>query len=412
MKTNIKKTFVLALACALSNSIVAQDKQPLTVEFLNYWVSPAEHAATEVIGRAVQQKGAKWINSTSNDYLVMRRDAIERAVSGISPTGMLLLGGDDTIQLANIGLIHSLDNMAEQHNWTELFHDVALEAVQVNEQIFGLPITIHNESWLWFNADIYNALELEIPKSWQEFIDQADTIQANGYAPISVGNEDWLIHFVFRNIWASLGGIEAYRQLYHESDPAILQTQLLGDTLEFFAKLREFRGDTPPANWLDATQLIIEDKAAMMAMGDWAKGEFFRAGMVADEDFYCELFLTDQPFFIAGIDSLALPAIDTQLGPDQQLLIDTVSDAEIQIAFAENKGSIPAVRKLNTEALDSCNQKAYPLLLNDATRARISAEVTHEAHRSELQVALGQFWRDESISATDIGTRIIEIFNN
>ena len=41
---------------------------------------------------------------------------------------------------------------------------------------------------------------------------------------------------------------------------------------------------SPGRNWNDATSLVIQGKAGMQFMGDWAKGEFAAAGLTPGKD--------------------------------------------------------------------------------------------------------------------------------
>ena len=57
---------------------------------------------------------------------------------------------------------------------------------------------------------------------------------------------------------------------------------------ETYGRLRGYVDPGAPGrNWNDATTLVIQGKAGMQIMGDWAKGEFAAAGQTAGKEFGC-----------------------------------------------------------------------------------------------------------------------------
>ena len=57
---------------------------------------------------------------------------------------------------------------------------------------------------------------------------------------------------------------------------------------ETYGKLRGYVDPGAPGrNWNDATSLVIQGKAGMQVMGDWAKGEFIAAGQTAGKEYGC-----------------------------------------------------------------------------------------------------------------------------
>ena len=58
--------------------------------------------------------------------------------------------------------------------------------------------------------------------------------------------------------------------------------------------------------WNRATGMVIDGKAGMQIMGDWAKSEFTAANKVAGKDYQCLPFPGTQGSFTFNIDSLAM----------------------------------------------------------------------------------------------------------
>ena len=74
----------------------------------------------------------------------------------------------------------------------------------------------------------------------------------------------------------------------------------------------------PGRNWNDAVALVIQGKAGMHMMGDWAKGEFTAAGRTPGKDYGCFVLSNHGGGYVMGGDVFAFPkskSADTAEGP-------------------------------------------------------------------------------------------------
>ena len=98
-------------------------------------------------------------------------------------------------------------------------------------------------------------------------------------------------------------------------------------------------------------------------MGDWAKGEFQVLGKTAGRDYGCTLTASDDPGLLLVIDSFILGKVDTpeeKLG--QALMLDVVSDPEVNLQFNSLKGSVSPYMKPPADQLDICSEQVYEIL--------------------------------------------------
>ncbi|NVK30000.1 MAG: carbohydrate ABC transporter substrate-binding protein [Gammaproteobacteria bacterium] len=381
------------------------------IELLHYWISPGENAAVETIGKAVERQGFEWANSGSSDYLTMRRDAISRATTGVSPTAILMQGGEDLRHTAKLGIMHPLSQQAMQGDWSEVLHPVALDAVTVDGQVIAIPFTIHNENWVWYDANIYRQLGLSLPNSWQEFVEQAPAIEQAGFVPLSVGEADWVIRILFTSIVAGVGGKPLHEALYVDAEPSVVDNPKMQEAIEVFAALRA-HGPKPgdAKTWLDAINLVIEGKAAANVMGDWAKGEFISHAKMPEVDYFCRPSPGAQDLFIAGVDAFALPiSAKGPLTVEQSVFLEIAMNPEVQTEFALLKGSIPAINLAHPENLDFCGKLSFPMLQSEASTVIISRETTPEKTHLAIQNALGDFWRNSTQEPDTLKASLREI---
>ena len=65
----------------------------------------------------------------------------------------------------------------------------------------------------------------------------------------------------------------------------------------------------PGRNWNDATTLVIQGKAGMQIMGDWAKGEFVAAGQTAGKEYGCTVLSNKGTGYVMGGDVFVFPKL-------------------------------------------------------------------------------------------------------
>ena len=75
--------------------------------------------------------------------------------------------------------------------YNQMLKDLEIERV---EGIYGVPYAL-NASGVIYNKDIFNELGLSIPKTWDEFLELAQTVQDNGITPF---------YFTLKESWTSL----------------------------------------------------------------------------------------------------------------------------------------------------------------------------------------------------------------
>jgi len=92
-------------------------------------------------------------------------------------------------------------------------------------------------------------------------------------------------------------------------------------------------------------------------MGDWAKGEFLRAGQAPGRDFLCVRFPGTQGAVLFNSDQFAMFAVDTVDLPAQRALAKVIMAPKFQSAFNIIKGSVPARSDVSGEGFDDCGRQ-------------------------------------------------------
>nr|WP_246258906.1 ABC transporter substrate-binding protein [Streptomyces typhae] len=96
----------------------------------------------------------------------------------------------------------------------------------VDGKQYGVYFKAANKSLVWYNTAVFDNAGVEEPKTWDEFMQTAQTVYDSGVTPLSVaGAEAWTLTDWFENIYLSQAGPQKYDQLAkHEikwTDPSV-----------------------------------------------------------------------------------------------------------------------------------------------------------------------------------------------
>ncbi len=143
-------------------------------------------------------------------------------------------------------------------------------------------------------------------------------------------------------------------------DQAALTSASMVKTFDTMAKIKPFIDkDAPGRDWNLATAMVINGKAGMQFMGDWAKGEFTAAGKVPGKDFLCIASPGTDKSYTYNIDSFAMFKMKAADSTKAQLVLSSaIMSPEFQEVFNLNKGSIPARAGVPKGKFDSCALKS------------------------------------------------------
>ena len=147
--------------------------------------------------------------------------------------------------------------------------------------------------------------------------------QAQGRRPDPAGVQrpkDWERN-LFNAVLVGKGGNALWAAIYGKRDPAAAKSAAFKAVAETYGKLRGYvDAGAPGRNWNDATNLVIQGKAGMQIMGDWAKGEFAAAGQTAGKEFDCTI-LSKEGGYVMGGDVFAFPKSKDPAQQKAQLLL-------------------------------------------------------------------------------------------
>ncbi|PZQ97646.1 MAG: carbohydrate ABC transporter substrate-binding protein [Cereibacter sphaeroides] len=384
----------LAAGLMLSTSVLAQE-----VDVLHYWTSGSEAAALAKIADAFKVKGGTWVDSGVAGFDAERSIAMTRFAGGNPPEAMLTEIGAETASMAREGLLRNLTDLAEAGKWEEVLPATVADALKVDGSIYAVPIDLGGRNWMYSSAKIFNDIGATPPTTWDEFFAVADKVKAAGYIPLALGGESWQEAILFSSVMSGVGGNDFFKAVYENADAEAAGGPTMVKVFETFRKLNDYVDPGSPGRaWNDTTNLVVTDQAAMIVMGDWAKGEFLGAGKVAGDSFLCDLAPGTTKFYDVIVDAFVFPVVAEDRAAGQTLLIDTMMDPTVQVEFNRLKGSLPPRSDADVSAMDACAVKGAAAMADAGTYVPSISKRPSNDISGQLEDVITSFWNDPTMT--------------
>ncbi|MGI9277791.1 MAG: ABC transporter substrate-binding protein [Endozoicomonas sp.] len=396
--------FFLAATFALPLSAAASAGQ---VEVLHWWTSPGEKAAVGILEELVNSHGQEWKDFAvaggggGNAMTVLK----SRVISG-NPPSAAQIRGVGIQEWGGLGLLTSIDDLAKAEQWDELLPEVVSSTMKYKGRYVAAPVNIHRTNWLWVNPEAFRKTGVEIPDSWEGILAIAPKLRKAGYIPLAHGGAPWQASTIFESVVLATGGADFYQDAFVDRKPEAIKSETMARVFKTMADIRTlFDEGSAWRDWDQATGLVIEGRAAMQLMGDWAKGEFVRKGRQSGKDYLCLPAPGTRNSFIYNIDSFVMFNLpDDSDRRAQKILAKLLMDPYFQLRFNQLKGSIPARKDVPTEMLDDCGQQSRRALEASVKKGTLVPGITHgmvvgESYQNAVIKVVSQFLNSQE---TDI----------
>lgn len=405
MLNKLSKAVAIGLFIVSSSTVFAAGE----VEVLHFWTSGGEAKSVAELKKMLEEKGDKWKDFAvaggggENAMTVLK----SRVVSGNPPAAAQIKG--PTIQeWGDENVLTNLDDVAKAEKWDSLLPDVVANVMKYKGHYVAAPVNVHRVNWMWINPEVFKKAGVEIPKTWDELFTAADKIKAAGFVPIAHGGQPWQDSTVFESIVLGVGGADFYRKAFVDLDPATLDSDTMVKAFDILRKYKSYTDkDSPNREWNMTTGMVINGKAGMQFMGDWAKGEFTAAKKEAGKDFLCLPAPGTAGMFTFNIDSFAMFELkDAKNKPAQMDLAKTIMDPKFQEIFNLNKGSIPARLNMDMSKFDKCAKDSSDEFVKSAKDKTLVPSMAHgmstfSATQGAIFDTVTKFYNDDAMSSKD-----------
>jgi len=330
------------------------------VEVMHFWTSGGEAAALAAVRDKVVAQGVAW-----NDAPVaggggdQAKTALQaRIASGNPPAAMLMLG-QNVIDWAQEGLLGDVNVVANAQNWDAMLPQAVKDYTKIEGRYVSAPTNVHRTDMIWASKTAFEKIDADYPESWEELNALAPRFREAGIIPLAHGGQAWQELYMFEAVLSGIGGADFYRKALVELDEDAVASDTMIAVFRQMAELRSMVDENAPGrDWNLASAMVINGEAAMQIMGDWAKGEFVNAGQRPGDDFAClPVPKAEGDSFVYLVNSLSFfEQPDTDAKDAQGVLASAIMDRDVQIAFNQAKGAIPARQDVNLSLLDECAQ--------------------------------------------------------
>ena len=401
-----KTTILLSLIFSIttfSGAIQANNTLP-EVELTHWWNHPGELQAVNEIKQAVEQRGAKFVETRIESWDSLRTNILKRISMGYAPAVTQWLSDDYMFSFDQMNAIHPSPSKWRGQSVEEVLFDEVYKGFSTEHGLIGLPIGIHIQNSALFSKAIYQKLHLSPPQSWSEVLAQSTIIQEAGYVPIALSKETWQLQMVLNSILLDEMGAVGYQQFYEKGRPIEQWRASLIRSFDTFLALKQFTDSKARTRgWNEAVSMIGENTAAMHFLGDFAKSELTAKGYKAGEDFLCSLAPGSKGYMVYAIDSFLMFKVDEPLLEEgQRILFDAVLDPEVQAKYTNRKGGIPVRHGVNLEQLDSCAKASYKQWIQESHKTISFTRIGNPLRASFLQSTLGKAWDNDDTNAEQL----------
>ncbi|MBA8877635.1 ABC transporter substrate-binding protein [Phyllobacterium myrsinacearum] len=348
---------VAAAAMLLGTATMARAAE--NVEVLHWWTSGGEATALEVLKKDLETKGITWSDMPvaggggTEAMTVLRA----RVTGGNPPTAVQALGFDIT-DWAKQGVLANLDDVASKEKWADVIPGALQNFSKYDGHWIAAPVNVHSTNWMWINKAALDKAGGKEPKNWDELIALLDNFKKQGITPIAHGGQPWQDATIFDAVVLSLGN-DFYKSAFIDLDPKALGGEKMKEAFDRMTKLRSYVDDNfSGRDWNLASTMVIEGKAGVQFMGDWAKGEFVKAKKEPGKDFVCMRFPGTQGSVTFNSDQFLFFKKSEVEHKSQLVMASAIESPTFQSAFNVVKGSAPARTDVSDAAFDACGKKA------------------------------------------------------
>lgn len=377
--TTVVAVLAMAAVLTLSAGAALQAGAARKLEIFSWWTAGGEADGLNAMFEIYKQRypGVEIINATVAGGAGTNAKAVlkTRMQGGDPPDSFQVHGGEElTATWVTTGFMESLAGLYASEGWTKVFPKDLVDIVSYQGAPYSVPVNVHRGNVLWYNKKIFDENGLKAPTTWAEFFRVADTLKAKGIAPLALGDKNkWEAAHLFEDILVATLGANGYRGLWNG------KTSWTGagvkQALDTYTRILGYvNSDHAAGTWDSATQMLIERKAAMTIMGDWAAGYFTSKGWKANVDYGFAPAPGTGGTFVVVTDTFGLPKKAPHRTEAMNWLRIAGSKAG-QEAFNPLKGSICARTDCDLNKFD-----AY--LKSSAADFKKNALVPSEVHGS------------------------------
>ncbi|HSJ84179.1 MAG TPA: extracellular solute-binding protein [Acidimicrobiia bacterium] len=218
------------------------------------------------------------------EITAMENEALKAALqtrlqAGDPPDLFQSWGGGGLREQVEAGLVQDITEASA--GFIENLNPGAVGLYQVDGVQYGIPYNLGMVG-AWYNKALFAEAGIDAPPAtWEEYLEDVQTLKDAGITPIAVGAGDkWPAHFYYTYLMIRIGGEEAMNQLAEDRDFSAEPFIEAGNQLQRLIDMEPFQPGFLATPWDGAdgeAGFMGSGQAAMDLMGQWAPNAFVNA---------------------------------------------------------------------------------------------------------------------------------------
>jgi glucose/mannose transport system substrate-binding protein len=379
------------------------------VQVLNWWASDSERKATKVIAAKLKDANIAWRDDVIPSGSGIGASIVLRSRMLVNdPPYVAQVSSNVIREWAPLGLLLDLDKVAEDGKWDARLLPAISSLITPAGHVMAAPLGIHRFNMLFFNRRLFNKFDLAPPLTWSDFERAAVKLQNAGIVVLAQSSEPWQISILFEVLVLAEGGAAFHNELFIKGNASAFSDPRMSAALTHLRALKKWMSKPVLEQaWPEETRQLADGKAAMMIMGDWAKGELNAWGLVTDDAFGCTPVPGTEKYHLFNVDTLVMLSTLKSHRKQQEKLADVVMSPAIQSQYNQIKGSIPVLKNPPLAAMDSCARASWNLFSNDSAAQVPSMLISMDESVGRAVIAeVHRFFIDDQISVADTQQRL------
>jgi glucose/mannose transport system substrate-binding protein len=296
----------------------------------------------------------------------------------------------------------NLDDLAAREKWDSVLPEPVRRYVKVGGNSYVMvPVNVNRQNLMWISTASLKKIGADAPpRTWDEFFAMADKARAAGMIPLAMAEDHWVFSYFYQVAYSTLGP-EGFRKALNDGEEAAIRSPGMLEAFKILRKSRAYvdRGAST-RKWNAATQMVMQGKAFAQVMGEWAKGEFARAGKKPNQDYVCAPVPGTADGYVFSSDAFVFFKHDENV-PAQLALAQVMMDKEAQQAFNLLKGSVPVRTDADVSKFDECGKRSYADFVasgNSGTLAAAPNMVASPGRFAAWRDAVLAYWNDDAMT--------------
>ncbi len=175
----------------------------------------------------------------------------------------------------SIGGVVNLSNFMSQDNYGSRFNEKALDMVTDENGIWGVPVENMTIASIFYNKNIYKALNLSEPRDYNQLIKNIQILKEHNYIPFALANRTaWTGSMFYMYFVDRLGGPSVFDNAANRKNSGSFDNEVFVKAGEMVQQLVNMGAFPKGFNWMDedsgdSRDLLYNNTAAMVLSGSW-----------------------------------------------------------------------------------------------------------------------------------------------